>query len=101
MIATETRMADQMTPNAASSPTCAFSHSSKIATDTTGVCGLTSKTDMESSLAERRKINTQPPKNDGVIKGKTMRRIDLDHEAPETYEASSSSLCNCKSPECV
>jgi hypothetical protein len=39
---------------------------------------------MESSLAERRKIKIQPPRNDGVIKGKTMRRMDLDQDAPET-----------------
>ena len=73
-----------MTPNAASSPTWAFSQSSKIATETTGVCGLTSKTDMDNSLADNRKINTQPPRNDGVISGTTMRRMELNQDAPDT-----------------
>ena len=101
-MATETRIAVQITPKAASSPTWAFSHSSKIATETTGVCGLTSKTDMDSSLADSRKIKTQPPKKRrGQQAAKIIRRIEFNHDAPEAYAASSNSLCSCNKPEWV
>ena len=67
----------------------------------TGVCGLTSSTDMDSSLADRRKINTQPPRNAGVIRGTMIRRMQFAHDAPAVNAASSSSLCNCSKPEWV
>src|SRR5438445_11632786 len=101
MIATETKIKVQITPKAANSPTWPFSQSSKIATETTGVCGLTRRIDIESSLAESRKTKTHPPRNDGVSKGSVTRRIAFEHEAPEVYEAYSSSRWSWRIPEWV
>ena len=83
MIATETKITVQITPKAANSPTWPFSQSSKMATETTGVCGPASRIDIESSLADSRKTKTQPPRKDGVSNGSVMRRMAFDHEAPE------------------
>src|SRR5688572_18823236 len=64
-------------------------HRSRITTETTGVEGLATRTDADSSRDIKTNRNSHPPATMGPISGMAMRRNVVNQDAPQTYEASS------------